>query len=458
MRVSPNGGTPELLVQAKESEFLLTPQVLPGGDAVLFTVVDASAIGTSWEEKSQIVVQSLKSRQRKTLVTGGADGRYLATGHLVYVYRGTLLAMPFDVARLEARGGPVPMVEGVRRLAGVGAAGASLAQFAVSANGTLAYVQGPSGSVAAGQRLVLADRVGQAEPLKLPAGSYETPRVSPDGKRLALTRDDDKEASIWIHDLSGAAADRRLTLSGTGRNRFAIWSPDGERVTFQSDRDGDAGIYWQRADGTSPAERLTKAEQGTSHIPESWSPKGDVLLYSVASKSDYALWTLSLPGKTAAAFNGVNSATPLNAVFSPDGRWVAYQSGDFSRAVVYLQAFPPTGTPFQISKVDEDGHHPVWSRDGRELFYIPGPGRLLGVRVTTQPTVTFGEPETIARGFTEGTNPLLQRGFDVTPDGRFVGIVVANSSSAEAVRVSPIQIVLNWTEELLQRIPVPPAK
>jgi Tol biopolymer transport system component len=185
--------------------------------------------------------------------------------------------------------------------------------------------------------------------LKLPPGTYEAPRVSPDGTRVAFGSDDGREAVVWIYDLSGATSMRRPTIGG--RNRYPVWSPDGQRLAFQSDREGDAAIFWQRADGTGTAERLTKPDQGTAQVPEAWSPNGAWLLFSVLRGSEAALWTLSLPDRKAAPFDAVHSALPISAVFSPDGNWVAYSAAETgSSATVYVQPFPATGTKFQISR------------------------------------------------------------------------------------------------------------
>jgi eukaryotic-like serine/threonine-protein kinase len=261
MRVSPNGGKPELLVSVKGDELAVSPQMLPGGQAVLFALAKGGA-ADRWN-KAQILVQSLKSGERKILVEGGSDARYVPTGHLVYALGGTLFALPFDATRLQVTSGPAPVLEGVARAA-LGGGNAGTAQFSVSNTGSLIYGPGPAGATVAssgGRALVLTDRKGGSERLKLPPGSYEHPRVSPDGKRVAFGTDDGKEAIVWIYDLAGTTSMRQLTFGG--RNRFPIWSADGQHVAFQSDREGDLGIFWQRADGTGAAERLTKPDQGT---------------------------------------------------------------------------------------------------------------------------------------------------------------------------------------------------
>ncbi|HEV2985996.1 MAG TPA: hypothetical protein VGX46_16480 [Vicinamibacterales bacterium] len=145
--------------------------------------------------------------------------------------------------------------------------------------------------------------------------------MSLDGQHLAVGTDEGREAVIWVYDLAGGSAIRRLTLGG--RNRYPVWSSDGQRIAFQSDRDKDLAIWWQRADGTGMAERLTKPDPGTEHVPDSMSPRGDRLL-DIVKDSAWSLWTLSLPDKTLTPFGNAQSRFPTAAVFSPNGQWVAY--------------------------------------------------------------------------------------------------------------------------------------
>ncbi len=310
LRVSANGGKPEVIVHVKSDEAAHGPQMLPDGQTMLFTLATGST-SERWD-KARIVVQSLKSGERKVLLEGGSDARYLSTGHIVYALGGVLFALPFDLERLAVTGGPVPVVEGVRR-ASIGGANTGTAQFSVSNTGSLAYVPGPaSASSTSLMDLALVDRQGHVEPLKLPPGPFEFPRLSPDGKRIAFGTDDGKEAAVWIYELSGTGAPRRLTFGG--RNRWPVWSADGQRVAFVSDREGDAAIFWQRADGTGAVERLTKPEQGSSHVPLAWSPKGDVLLFGV-NKGTLSLWMLSFPDRKTMAFDSVQSSNPINPSF-----------------------------------------------------------------------------------------------------------------------------------------------
>jgi serine/threonine-protein kinase len=421
--------------------------MLPGGQAVLFTLATDTGRDRYRWDKAQVVVQTLKSGERKTLIDGGSDARYVSTGHLVYALGGTVFAVPFDLRRLEVRGGPVPIVEGVLRANFTGAA-----HFSVSSTGSLVFVPGPVSTSAAQSDLALVDRNGTPQPLKLPPGPYEYPRLSPDGKRIAFGSDDGKDAIVWIYELSGASSMRRLTLGG--RNRVPVWSADGERVAFQSDRDGDLGLFWQRADGTTAAERLTKPDKDTAHVPESWSPDGKTLLFSVAKGSSYALAALSLTDKTVTPVGGIQSPFPPSATFSPDGRWVAYSATAPGPPAGYLfvQPFPTTGATYPISK--SLGFHPTWSPDGKELFYSAnaGSGTFVAVSVTTRPTFTFGNPVTVPRPFVE-RGPGFERNNDITLDGkRFLGVAAGQTASG-APAAPQIQVVLNWFEELKARVP-----
>ena len=162
------------------------------------------------------------------------------------------------------------------------------------------------------------DRTGGVEPLKLPPGPYQAPRVAPDGARIVFGSDDGKEAIIYTYDLSGSSGMERLTFGGN--NRFPIWASN-NRVAFQSDREGDPAIFWQSAVGGA-AERLTKPEQGIAHVPESWSPTGDTFLFNVTKGSDVSLWAYSMRDRKATPFGEVRSSTFTNAVFSPmDDGW-----------------------------------------------------------------------------------------------------------------------------------------
>jgi hypothetical protein len=207
-------------------------------------------------------------------------------------------------------------------------------------------------------------------------------------------------------------------------------------------------MFWQSADG-GPAERLTTAEPGTVHVPESWSPAGDALLFSVTKGSQVSLWTFSIHDRKAAPFDGVTSNVFLtDANFSPDGHWVAYQVGEAGQgeATTYVRPYPPTDdTKYQIGR----GGRPLWSRDGTELFYVPAPGQFVAVKVATRPTFAFSNPVQVPRGFGVA-DPISPRPYDVTRDGRIVGIGSAGQDRPGGMQ---IDVVLNWFDDLKARVP-----
>ncbi len=444
LRVSANGGQPSVIAAVKTGEIAASPQVLPGGEWVLFSV--ATSQTTEGWDKAQVVVQSLKTSERKTLVSGGSQGRYVPSGHIVYALGGVLFAVPFDPRRLTETGGPVSVVEGIRR-SSTGNSGA--AYYALSASGSLVFIPGPVTPASGSFDLALIDRAtGAQQLLKLPPARYEHPRLSPDGKWIAVASDDGKDAIVWIHDASGVASIRRLTLSG--RNRYPVWSPDGEYVTFQSDREGDLAIWRQRADGTAPAERLTKPDKDTAHLPESWSPDGRTLLFSVGKGVSFTAAALSMPDRKVTPFGGMQSSILFSLAFSPDGKWVAYEAKDATTTQnpLFVQPFPPTGATYQIST---NGVHATWSPDGKELFYGPTSGQLIAVSVATRPAFSFGNPVTLSLPHID-SGPPIERNNDITRDGKKFLIVIGGGTDTPGA-APRIQVVLNWAEELKQRVP-----
>ena len=292
--------------------------MLPGGRAVLFTLLDlTSAIDTS---TARVVVQPLPAGQQKLVIDGASDARYLPTGHIVYAVGGVLFAKRFDLDRLEAVGAAMSVIQGVDR--GLGNVGAGIAQYAVSDTGALIYRPGPATMGGTQLRsLVRIDRAGKGTPLKVAPALYEHPRISPDRTRVAFDIQGGGKANVYVYDLSGARSMRQLTFEGV--NRFPIWASN-ERIVFQSNYKGDLGMWWQRADGGGVAERLTTAEKGAAHVPESVLPHTDTLSYSLVAADGVTLHLFSIAKRKDERFDDVHSPSPLNSVFSPDGHWIAY--------------------------------------------------------------------------------------------------------------------------------------
>ena len=337
MRVAANGGQPEVIAPIDSSKVAYGPQLVDDGRSILYTL--ANLTGDDRWDTADIILQSVGTEEKHTLVHGGSAARLLGSGHLVYAVGSTLLAVGFDLSTKQLTGGPVPVVEGVMRAANL-ATGA--AQFAVSDNGVLAYIPGSGNPTE--RTIAVLDRSGVRRQLAAPPRAYQHPRLSPDEKQLTLMTDDGKEGIVWIYELAGSGPPRRLTFGG--RNVFPIWSPDGKTITFQSDREGDHGIWRQPADGSGTAERVTKAEGADIHVPRSWTPDGTTLAYTVQSGSLSAIWTtMSAAGSTPKLFVSDSKASYTAPAFSPDGRWLAYGSTDASPTAyfVFVQPYPPTG-------------------------------------------------------------------------------------------------------------------
>lgn len=420
------GGIPLLLTHVDTNKGETAhrwPAFLPGGTAFLFTIVNGQNA-----DDAQIVAQRLDTGQRRLLVQGGTFPQYVPAGYLAYVHAGKLIAVPFDVKRLEVKGQPIPVSEDVQE-SGFGAS-----QFGLSSQGSLVYVP-PS---RAQRRLLWVSRNGAEQLLAARAQNYGAIRLSPDGRRVAVEVDD----QIWLYDLSRDAM-TRLTFRGD-INRYPLWSPDGKWIAFQSNKDGPWNVFWQRADGAGEPERLTTSTYET--VPVSWSPDGTLLAFvenNAITRSD--IWILRL---------GDRKAWPLlqtpfsegSPVFSPDGNWLAYISDESGRYEVYVQPYPGPGGKYQIST--EGGSEPVWNPNGRELFYRSG-NKLIAADVVTHPSFAVGQARvlfegpyaTVAKRTSEGA------GYSVSADGlRFL----MDKQSGEATHIN---VVLNWFEELKRRAP-----
>ena len=444
LRVSANGGTPELLIpmDSEKTEGFHGPQMLPDGKTVLFTLLPTAI--SSWDE-SQIVTQSLETGERRILIEGGTDARYVPTGHVVYALAGTLLAVPFDLERLEVTSGPVPAVEGVAR-AFAESTGAAHAGF--SDSGSLVYAPETSffQPAAALRELVWVDREGNASPLTNTLGDWETPRFSPDGQRLAV-RMGDPDQDVWILELSRGAL-QRLTFEGGYR---PLWSPDGETVFLGSLRTGSSTMFSKPADGSGPAEQLTTFD----NIPASITSDGKTLVFrqgsdlgTGSSGLDIGMMRLEEEGDPEMLLEtSFNEHTPK---LSPDDRWLAYVSDESGRDEIYVTQFPRVGK-WQIST--EGGKEPMWSRDGRELFYRNGE-KMMAVAISTGSELSPGRPTLLFEGPYDLKQGSGATNYDVAEDGRFVMIRTPDSPAQETSSPEQqIHVVLNWFEDLKRRVP-----
>ena len=328
-RVSAGGGEPEELTTPEPGAGdHLWPEILPNGEAVLFTIIDGPVAN------AQVAVLSLASGESKILIPGGSNPRYAPTGHIVYGVGGTLRAVGFDLERLEVTGDPVPVLEGVATK------NSGAANFGMSQSGFLAYITGAAG-YGATYTLVWVDREGREEALAAEPRPYRDPRVSPDGTRLAVVAlDQDIDTWIWDFDRETLT---RLTFD-PGTDAAPRWSPDGLRVAFGSRRghDGDFNLFWKAADGTGTVERLT--ESASRQLPCAFSPDGMMLVFEETHpETGTDLYVRHLRSSDAEGKTEPLLATEFNeqrADISPDGRWLAYQSNASGQAEIYVRPFP----------------------------------------------------------------------------------------------------------------------
>jgi Tol biopolymer transport system component len=447
-RVSSEGGKPEHVVKVEAGYVAQGPQMLPGGRAILFTLVRFPEPDTA-----QIVVQLLDSGRRHVVVPRGTDAQFVPTGHLVYALDGTLLAVPFDVTRLAVTGAAVPLVEDVAQQN-------VTAHFAISSHGALVYVPRDAVFGSQAQRtIVWVDRQGREDPLKAPPREYFYPRLSPDGTRVALDVRD-QEHDIWIWNLAGETLER-LTLEPTFE-QYGVWTPDGKTVIYASSRLGGPSaprsLFRRPAVGTGTAEQLI---QGTvAQFPSSVTPDGTALIFraetppaKVGTRPGSDLVLLPLDGEHRTRPLVATPFDELNAEVSPDGHWLAYESNESGRLEIYVRPFPNVDVDKrQVSS--NRGTQPLWARNGQELFY-ESMGRLMRVPVKTGATFERGTPEKVFDWPYLSREPGqgLGRMYDVSADGQQFLMIKESSGADEHPPTARIILVQNWSEELKRLVP-----
>ncbi len=453
-KVSEAGGKPEPLTTLDESKGEIThrwPQVLPGGKAILFTAHNNN-VGF---DNANVVVQILKTGERKIVHQGGTYARYAPSGHLLFAHEGTIFAAPFDLGRrLETTGPAVPFLEHVL----TNPLGGGDAQFDFSKTGTFLYVAGEITS--APVTIDWMDKEGKFQPLRAALGDYYDLRFSPDGKRLAFSIHDRTTADIWVYDWQRDTMSR-LTF-GPGKSAWPVWTPDGQRIAFVSDRDGSKiNMYWVRADGTGDVERLldNKDEQ----IPFSFSPDGKFLAFGqLSAGTNWDIWTLPLEGDERSGWKPgtprpflKTAAVEFQPQFSPDGRWLAYMLADASTTEVYVRPFPGPGGNWQISS--GGGVHPTWSKNGKELFF-----RTIDDHIMVSTYRVVGDSFQADKPQLWSPGQLVNRGpwrnFDLAPDGkRFAVTNRPQSQENAAVKNDKFVVLLNAFDEL-RRVGSPGSK
>jgi eukaryotic-like serine/threonine-protein kinase len=442
VRVSANGGNSEVLFKG-DASFYFHPQLLPDGKSLLFTL---------HPYPYRIAARSLLgSLESKPIIPQGARAFYLpTTGHLVYGLGNRLYAISFDPSKLMTAGATVPMVEGV---SGVSVSG-GLPQYDVSPSGTLIYVQGATIEDSPKRTLIWVTRNGKEESLGVQPDSYESLRISPNGERVALHALIDGNRDIYIWDLVGKIRDR-LTHD-KAIDVVPLWSRDGRKVAFMSDRKGGYGVYWIAADGTGK-EKLLSLESDKELIPSSWSRDGKILVMSVCSGINWDIGMLSVEGDPKYQPLLHEKYQEFGPQIHPDGQWIAYVSNETGMDEIYVRTFPEVDKGrWRVSS--SGGDIPLWSRDGRELFWRSGDA-IMAAAVKTDPSFRFEKPEIIFRGkFVSSSSDYphpANNPWDISLHGeRFLMMKETGSTESSAQGPRKINVILNWFEELKQKAPV----
>jgi serine/threonine-protein kinase len=432
-RIPASGGKPQVVLKPGDTPgspplgLLFYPEFLPGAKSVLFCLSQPVIHNDSF----RIGVFSLETGKWHLLREGGTNPRYAASGHIVFNRAGRLLAVPFDLSRLEVTGPAVTLIEGIRAEGWVGA------QFALSPDGTLVYA---SGSPTYISKLTWVDRRGVSNPLDAPGQSYGQAHLSPDGQRLAvavrgITTD------IWVYEFARETFSR-LTVDDD--HDTPQWTPDGKRIAyFRNKGPGQYETVWKLADGSGDEEVLTSSKNATLTV-ESFSPDGKLLAFTESNPEGSDIWVLPLEGERKPQPWLKTKYTEWGAAFSRDGKYIAYVSDESGQDELYVRPYAGSGRKWQIST--GGGEKAVWSRDGRELFYHQGQ-KWMSVAVRMQPEFHAEAPRLM---FEVPYLNIADVSYDVAPDGqRFIML----EESFKQPPITHLNVVLNWFEELKQRTP-----
>jgi serine/threonine protein kinase/Tol biopolymer transport system component len=446
-RVAARGGEPQRLVAVEPGERVHGPQLLPDGKTILFSLVRiGSMVGssTAWDT-AQVIAQSLDTGERTVLVRG-SDARYVPTGHLTYAMGTALFAIPFDVARREITGRPVPIVERVQRAVRTPGSSGS-ANYDFSRDGTLAYVALQEQSAEERARsLVAVDLTGRVTPLLEEQRDYWRPRISPDGTRVAVeVLDAEGRAQIWLVELERKTAHPFTTER---EESFVAWTPDGRSVIYRSRRGGNIGIYRQAADGSGDAELLLQSAVET--VPTDVSRKGVLAFAEGPQTGARSIRMLQIDQKSTSEFLDTLAWEHM-AVFSPDGRWIAYASDESGEMEVYVRPYPRApgvGRPVSVG----GGTGPVWAPTGTTLFYRGAAGDLMAVPTTLTPGFSAGRPRPMFRFDRVFRMSGNAAAYDIHPDGtRFIMVTELENPTLPRRQIN---VVENWFEELRRLVPM----
>jgi serine/threonine protein kinase len=432
-RAPGSGGELELVLSMDAGEYAHGPELLPGGEWIVFTQCGSVR---GWSNAS-IVAQSLTNNERRLLVARGRDARYAKSGHLTYVDGGNLFAVPFDVDAMQVDGSAVAMDTNVHMSAEdeTGAAG-----YDISDDGILAFAP-PAGYGAAGPtRLFFQGLDGSERPLPIDVRPFGSAALSPDDRRVAAHISDVEGTHIWVLDVERRSVQR---LTSTGRNTYPAWSHDGSTVYFASDRDGDTDIWRRPADLSGPPEKVLAAEG--AQLPTAVSQDGEWLFCSWMTPGNSDIARVSLTGEPKVEILVEGPADELNARPSVDGRFICYQSDETGRWDIHVAEIS-TGRRWIVSS--EEGFFPYWTRDGKYIMYRAGSLGSLGLEVTTTPQFSTTTPVSL---FEFDAARQVQM-FDVTRDGQQALIGAREHQDSSAETRPRVVVVLNWFEKLAGRV------
>jgi serine/threonine-protein kinase len=450
MRIPEAGGMPVPLTRLDATRREVThrwPQVLPGSRAVVFT---SHTFGGRYDDGT-IEAVSLASGERKTLQLGGYFGRYVPSGHLVFVRHNTLFAAPMDPVGLKLTGPPVPVLDPV-----LGDEDLGRLQFTFSSTGNALVLTGEwrEPTSTPGWR----DQSGRSTPLPMPAENYSDPRVSADGRKVAVSAQYALLRQIVVHTAGRKSAVR---LVSDAMDLMPLWAPDGEHLAFASDADrGISNLYWRRADGAGGVERLTRGPN--VQYPSSFSPDGRLLAYMEMNPTTAIdIWAVPLdlgnPDHPVAGKPRPLVQTPASEegpAFSPDGKWLAYSSTESGRAEIYVRAMSIDGEKWQVSR--GGGMKPVWSRDGKQLLFE----RQNQAVVVDVAAASAGFAAGAPRPWADRPIPRLDvrhayRNWDLAPHAKQLLVLEPTEGPTQPGSKTAATLVLNFFDELRRVAPAP---
>jgi len=432
MRIDPSGGTPTPIteIDIKTGEYSHRwPSVLPDGE----TILHAAVKGNDWDSEA-VWAYSLRSGARKLIGNLGTHVQFVKSGYLAHVQSGVLMASPFDVEKLEVTGSPTAIVQAVATQENDGAS-----QFSVSHGGTLAFLSGPLQG--AHSLPVIVDFEGRATPIITDQRAYRLPRVSPDGKYLLIWLLQSGRFDSWIIEIETGSMQRQ-TFGGSS---VPTWHPNGREIAYAArpEEGGAWSVFIKSADGLGAPTHLPQTDYS---YPSAFSPDGRWLAITTndpITKWDAAVIDLE-DGDRSQQMILNSPANEAGLVFSPDGKWIAYVSDELALNEIYVSEFPGGTGKWQVSQ--DGGTQPVWSRDGRKLFYRRGL-EMMSVDITTEPSFRAGRPHRLFVGWYEGLVAGAQANFDVLPDGKGFVMIQPTQMADEHTQ---IHVVVNWAQELLQ--------